>query len=153
LGCHGIITATCNVTATLSRKVYDDFVQNKEQSVNEKLCNVRNIFEEYNLISAIHTFMSQEDRYYNHILPPLRILDDKESKKLLEDLKKISLSFIRNCKGVCDILQKDYQLLNNFVDARNTLHINWLKWMGFSFINKHQRYGVERRLFYEFVKI
>ena len=70
-----------------------------------------------------------------------------------EDLKKISLSFIKNCKGVCDVLQKDYQLLNNFVDARNTLHINWLKWMGFTFINKHQRYGVERRLFYEFVKI
>ena len=93
LGCHGIITATCNVTATLSRKVYDDFVQNKEQSVNEKLCNVRNIFEEYNLISAIHTFMSQEDRYYNHILPPLRILDDKESKKLLEDLKKINFNY------------------------------------------------------------
>ena len=93
LGCHGIITATCNVTAMLSRKVYDDFVQNKEQSVNEKLCNVRNIFEEYNLISAIHTFMSQEDRYYGHILPPLRILNDKESQKLLEDLKKINFNY------------------------------------------------------------
>lgn len=70
-----------------------------------------------------------------------------------EELKKISLSFIKNCKGVCKVLQKNYQLLCNFVDARNTLHINWLKWMGFTFINKHQRYGVERRLFYEFVKI
>ena len=93
LGCDGIITATCNVTAMLSRKVYDDFVQNKEQSVNEKLCNVRNIFEEYDLISAIHTFMSQEDRYYSHILPPLRILNDKESQKLLEDLKKINFNY------------------------------------------------------------
>ncbi len=70
-----------------------------------------------------------------------------------EELKKISLSFIKNCKGVCDVLQKNYQLLCNFVDARNTLHINWLKWMGFTFINKHKQYGVERRLFYEFVKI
>ena len=70
-----------------------------------------------------------------------------------EELKKISLSFIKNCKGVCDVLQKNYQLLCNFVDARNTLHINWLKWMGFTFINKHQQHGVERRLFYEFVKI
>ena len=26
LGCSGIITATCNVTAELSRKVYDDFI-------------------------------------------------------------------------------------------------------------------------------
>ena len=29
LGCAGIITATCNVTADLSRKVYEDFVQKK----------------------------------------------------------------------------------------------------------------------------
>ena len=37
LGCSGIITATCNVTAELSRKVYDDFYSGKEQSVNQKL--------------------------------------------------------------------------------------------------------------------
>ena len=30
LGCDGIITATCNVTAKLSRKVYDDFIQKKK---------------------------------------------------------------------------------------------------------------------------
>ena len=28
LGCSGIITATCNVTSHLSRKVYDDFIEN-----------------------------------------------------------------------------------------------------------------------------
>ena len=32
LGCSGIITATCNVTAEISRKVYDDFHLGKEQS-------------------------------------------------------------------------------------------------------------------------
>ena len=32
LGCAGIITATCNVTASLSRKVYDDFIEKKEQT-------------------------------------------------------------------------------------------------------------------------
>merc|ERR1711898_77736 len=31
LGCSGIITATCNVTASLSRSVYDDFFSGKEQ--------------------------------------------------------------------------------------------------------------------------
>ena len=35
LGCDGIITATCNVTANLSRKVYDDFNEKKQQTVNE----------------------------------------------------------------------------------------------------------------------
>ena len=31
LGCAGIITATCNVTAGLSRKVYDDFIKKKNK--------------------------------------------------------------------------------------------------------------------------
>ena len=64
LGCDGIITATCNITATLARKVYDDFIQNKDQSVNEKLCKVRTIFDGYNLISAIHSLMVQIDKSY-----------------------------------------------------------------------------------------
>ena len=33
LGCSGIITATCNVTAEMSRKVYDDFYSKKKQSL------------------------------------------------------------------------------------------------------------------------
>ena len=45
LGCSGIITATCNVTAEISRKVYDDFYSGKNQSINQKLCDVRNAFD------------------------------------------------------------------------------------------------------------
>ena len=33
LGCSGIITATCNVTANLSRKVYDDFKNKKIKNI------------------------------------------------------------------------------------------------------------------------
>ena len=43
LGCSGIITATCNVTAELSRKVYDDFFSRKKQLQNDKLCDVRSL--------------------------------------------------------------------------------------------------------------
>ena len=32
-GCSGIITATCNVTAQLARRVYDDFFQAKIKSI------------------------------------------------------------------------------------------------------------------------
>ena len=35
IGCTGIITATCNVTAKLARKVYDDFCENKSEYHNE----------------------------------------------------------------------------------------------------------------------
>ena len=92
LGCHGIITATCNVTASLSRKVYEDFINGSEQNSNEKLCEVRKIFEEFNLISAIHTFMAQVDSSYNNILPPLSILNNDDRKKLFEKLQKINFN-------------------------------------------------------------
>ena len=32
LGCSGIITATCNATSALARKVYDDFINGKNQT-------------------------------------------------------------------------------------------------------------------------
>ena len=69
-----------------------------------------------------------------------------------DDFKKISLSFLRNSKDVCDVLKGKHQILHNYVDKRNKLHINWLKWMGFTIINEIN-YGIENRKFYEFVKI
>ena len=93
LGCDGIITATCNITAALTRKVYEDFIQNKDQSANEKLCKVRTIFDRYNLISAIHALMAKIDKSYSNILPPLSILDNKDCQKLIEDLKKIDFNY------------------------------------------------------------
>tara|TARA_B100000959_G_C14977357_1_gene622058 strand:+ start:516 stop:986 length:471 start_codon:yes stop_codon:yes gene_type:complete len=69
-----------------------------------------------------------------------------------KELKKISLSFLRNSKDVCDVLKGKHQILHNYVDKRNRLHINWLKWMGFTIL-KEINYGIENRKFYEFVKI
>jgi len=97
LGCSGIITATCNVTANLSRQVYDDFKNEKKQKYNEKLCNVREIFDQYNLISGIHSFLSEADNCYRNILPPLSLLNNDEKKKLFEQLNKIdfNLKFLK----------------------------------------------------------
>ena len=92
LGCSGIITATCNVTAELSRKVYDDFFSRKEQSYNQKLCDVRANFDKYNLISGLHTFCSQENEIYKNILPPLRLLNAIEEKDLLNNLKNLNFT-------------------------------------------------------------
>ena len=90
LGCSGIITATCNVTAQLSRKVYDDFFSNNKQSYNKKLCEVRGVFDKFNLISGLHTFCSQDDQVYRNLLPPLRLLNQEEEKELMEDLKDLN---------------------------------------------------------------
>ncbi|MDC0124918.1 dihydrodipicolinate synthase family protein [Candidatus Pelagibacter sp.] len=92
LGCSGIITATCNVTSALARKVYDDFIEKKEQTVNQKLCDVRNIFEKFNLISGLHAYYSENDIIYKNVLPPLSILDSKEEKELRDNLEKLNFS-------------------------------------------------------------
>jgi 4-hydroxy-tetrahydrodipicolinate synthase len=92
IGCHGIITATCNVTAELSRKVYDDFLKKKDQVHNEKLCKIRNAFDQFNLISGLHTFMSDDDIIYKNLLPPLSILNDADKKKLVNDLNKLNFN-------------------------------------------------------------
>ena len=92
LGCSGIITATCNVTSQLARKVYDDFKNEKDQTVNQKLCDVRQVFDRYNLISAIHTFLKNKDDIYKNLLPPLRTLDKTEEKDLINSLDKLNFS-------------------------------------------------------------
>ena len=92
VGCSGIITATCNVTAGLSRKVYDDFINKKTQSSNEKLCNVRGIFDKFNLISGLHSFMSDEDEIYKNVLPPISLLDEIDKQQLINDLNKIDFN-------------------------------------------------------------
>ena len=90
IGCSGIITATCNVTAKLTRKVYDDFKDNKDKSFNQKLIDVRNTFEKYNLISALHTLFSREDKIYKNLLPPLSLLNENDNKNLMQSLKNLN---------------------------------------------------------------
>ena len=92
LGCAGIITATCNVTASLSRRVYDDFVQKKKQTTNEMLCNVRNTFEKFNLISGLHSFMQDEDEIYKNVLPPVSLLSEKDKLQLIAELNKLNFT-------------------------------------------------------------
>jgi len=92
LGCSGIITATCNVTSELARKVYDDFQAGKDQTVNQKLCDVRNAFEKYNLISGLHTYYSKKNQYYKNVLPPLNILSSQDEKELINNLDRLNFS-------------------------------------------------------------
>ena len=92
LGCSGIITATCSVTAEMSRKVYDDFHSDQKQSINQKLCDVRSTFDKYNLISGLHSYYSQEDKIYTNILPPLSLLNKSDEKDLINTLKDLNFS-------------------------------------------------------------
>ena len=92
IGCAGIITATCNVTAKLSRQVYEDFFNKKTQTSNKMLCNVRSVFDEFNLISGLHSFMSTEDDIYKNVIPPISLLSEKDKIKLIEDLDNLKFN-------------------------------------------------------------
>ena len=89
LGNSGIISAVCNVTAQIARKVYDDFHSNKKQTFNEKLCAVRKVFDNYNLISGLHSFMMNENKNYKFILPPLSLLTQEQEKQMMSELKNL----------------------------------------------------------------
>ena len=92
LGCSGIITATCNATSGLARKVYDDFQNGNEQKANQKLCDVRSAFEKYNLISGLHTYFGKNNSFYKNLLPPLSILNSKDTEELSANLVKLNFS-------------------------------------------------------------
>ena len=90
LGNNGIISAICNVTAPLARRVYDDFQNKKKQTFNEKLCAVRKVFDNYNLVSGLHSFMSIENEKYKRILPPLSLLSEAQQKEMMSKLKELN---------------------------------------------------------------
>ena len=68
-------------------------------------------------------------------------------------ITKHRMEFLRASKGALSEIHKLYPALTNYVDARNTLHINWLRWLGFTFLRRIEKYGAESLPFYEFVRL
>jgi Protein of unknown function (DUF2833) len=66
-------------------------------------------------------------------------------------IRLISTEFLRKCLDWMPLLHKNHPLIGNVVFAGNKLHIKWLKYMGFSFINKYNKLGTMDLPFYEFV--
>ena len=96
LGCSGCISAVTNVTHSLARKVFDDYENKKTQSKNVQLINVRETFDQYNLISALHSFLSIKDENFKNILPPLILLSQEKQKELLDKLNKLEFVIEKN---------------------------------------------------------
>tara|TARA_X000001036_G_scaffold106819_1_gene99885 strand:+ start:226 stop:1107 length:882 start_codon:yes stop_codon:yes gene_type:complete len=96
LGCSGCISAVTNVTHSLSRKVFDDFEKKIEQTQNDKLIAVRETFDQYNLISALHSFMSLKEDKFKNLLPPLVLLDLKEKNDLIKKLNNLKFVTEKN---------------------------------------------------------
>ena len=96
LGCSGCISAVTNVTHSLARKVFDDFENKKNQSKNEQLIKVRETFDKYNIISALHSFLSDRNKKFSNILPPLVLLSDEKKKELNAKLNELKFNLEDN---------------------------------------------------------
>jgi hypothetical protein len=69
-----------------------------------------------------------------------------------EDLKKIKKSFLRECHQYVERMFDGFQVLKNCAWSQNTIHIQWLKWLGFRFFPAQPK-GYDGELFYEFYKV
>ena len=96
LGCSGCISAVTNVTHSLARKVFDDFENKKKQSKNEQLIKVRETFDQFNLISALHSFLSDRNKKFSNILPPLVLLSDEKKRELNTKLNELKFNLEDN---------------------------------------------------------
>ena len=67
--------------------------------------------------------------------------------------KSNATALLRQCREWVEASNQKYPILTNLVDARNELHIKWLKWCGFIFIRRVEHYGVSQLPFYEFVRV
>lgn len=60
--------------------------------------------------------------------------------------------WLRKSRKIVDYMATQYTRLENYVWAKNTESVKWLKWCGFV-IDDPVEYGVERELFHKFWRI
>ena len=63
-----------------------------------QLCKIREVFDQFNLISGVHSVLSNLDNDYNYLLPTLKNLDGKNKKKLISQLEKLEFN-LNNLKA------------------------------------------------------
>ena len=93
-GCSGLISATVQFPEQifLAKKVFGDFKKGKDSEHNEQLVTVRSVFDSFNLIEGLHTLYAQKNPIYKNILPPLRLLNEKDKIKLFSELGKLNFN-------------------------------------------------------------
>ena len=66
-----------------------------------------------------------------------------------DELKLIKKSFLRECKQYVQEMGQGHELLTNYVWVGNDVHIQWLKWLGFKFLDPIE-YGTANQPFRQF---
>jgi len=70
-----------------------------------------------------------------------------------DDLEKHSIEFLKHSRPFIEEITAPYALTFNWVHAANEVHLKWLKWCGFTFIQKHEVFGARGEPFYTFCRI
>lgn len=68
-------------------------------------------------------------------------------------LEKVYMPFLRQSKQWVKDINKKYPVLTNAVDEDYKVSIKWLQFVGFTFIKRHETWGVGNKPFLEFVRI
>lgn len=68
-------------------------------------------------------------------------------------LPKVKIEFLRGGREWIERVNEVYPVLTNYVDADYKISIDWLRFMGFTFIKRVENYGVNPKPFLEFVRI
>ena len=60
------------------------------------------------------------------------------------------VEFVMRSKAIFEEAHQRFDLLTNFIDARNTRHIQWLKHLGFTMLRRVDKFGFAGLPFIEF---
>lgn len=63
-----------------------------------------------------------------------------------DEIQDIRLTFLKYSRPIVRQLSARFALLENWIDARNTLHLDWARWTGFR-VEEPEPYGVYRQPF------
>lgn len=58
------------------------------------------------------------------------------------DQKDVMVAFLRRCREPLLVFMKEFDILENYVDERNTRAIRWLQYMGFDVSETSEPYGL-----------
>ena len=69
-----------------------------------------------------------------------------------DEIPDIKEHFLPQSLEWVKVMQKQYKVLLNYIDARNSYAFKWLKFLGFEFTKDVPNYGYEKRTFIEFMR-
>lgn len=66
-----------------------------------------------------------------------------------DEIRRIRYAVLRESKAYVQMMLDPFDMLENWVDVRNKVSINWLRWCGFT-LDPPTKYGLQGELFHRF---